>query len=354
MTTDAGAPTDQAEVPAPGRLIGLTTGAWVTQALSAVAALGVADHLADGPRTADELADAVGADGDSLRRVLRALTDVEVFEELDGRRFALTELSSLLRSDGPVSLRAWATFVGSPSHMQALTDLVGSVRTGAPAFERVHGQQAFDWFRDHPEEGALFNDAMTGASSPAIAEVVTTYDFSDAGMVVDVGGGHGSLLAAILQAHSHLQGVVFDLPEVVAGATPVLDEAGVSGRAKVVAGDFFTSVPSGGDVYVLANILHDWDDARAVHILANCRAALDAGGRVLLGEAVLPDGPEPSLAKLIDVEMLVMGTGRQRSEQEYRDLFRAAGLELVGIGPSGPAFSVVEARATGSAPGARA
>lgn len=329
--------------PPEARLIGFTTAAWVAQALNVVAALGVADHLADGPRTVGDLAAAVGADGPSLYRVLRVLADVEVFAELDGRRFALAELGEPLRRDAPVSLRAWAEMAGAPFHMQALTDLVGAVRTGEPAFERVHRQQAFDWFRDHPAEWTLFNDAMTGASSPVIADLVAAYDFSAVGTVIDVGGGHGALLAALLQAHPHLHGVVYDLPEVVTGAPPLLDKAGVGARASTVGGDFFHSVPTGGDVHVLANIIHDWDDDRAVRILANCRATLKPGGRVLLGEAVLPEGPGPSMAKLVDLEMLVMGTGRQRTEAEYRQLFRRAGLELIGIGPTNPMCSVVEA-----------
>jgi SAM-dependent methyltransferase len=341
MARHPGEPTELP--PPPARLIGLTTGAWITQAVSVAAALGIADHLTAGPRSVEQLAEAVGAHGPSLYRVLRALADVEVFEELDGRRFASTEVGDLLRSDAPVSLRAWATFVGAPFHMEALADLVGAVRTGEAAFERVHQQMAFDYFRDHPEEGTLFNQAKTGASSPAIAEVVAAYDFSGAGTVVDVGGGHGSLLAAVLQAHPHLRGVVYDLPEVVAGAKPVLDEAGVRDRASTVGGDFFVSVPTGGDVHVLANIIHDWDDERALRVLRNCRAALNPRGRVLLGEAVLPSGPEPSMAKLIDVEMLVMGSGRQRSESEYRDLLRHAGLQLSCIGPVSPLYSVIEA-----------
>lgn len=330
-------------LPAPARLIEMTTAAWITQALSVAATLGVADQLVDGPRPVDELAAAVGADGPSLHRLLRALADVGVFEELDDRRFGPTELSDLLRRDTPGSLQAWAAMVGAPFHMRALAGLLGSVRTGEPAFERVHQQPAFEFFREHPEEGALFHDAMTGASSPPIAELMTAYDFAGARTVVDVGGGHGALLAAVLLAHPHLEGVVFDLPEVVTGALPTLEKAGVSDRASTVAGDFFETVPRGGDVHLLSNIIHDWDDEEAVDILANCRVALEPGGRILLGEAVLPDGPEPSLAKIIDVEMLVMGSGRQRNESEYRDLFRRAGLELVGIGPSGPVFSVVEA-----------
>jgi len=299
--------------------------------------------LASGPRPVEEIADAVGADAASLYRVLRVLGDVGVLDELDGRRFALTETGDLLRSDVLGSMRGWAAMAGAPFHVDAWADLLDGVRTGEPAFERVHGQLGFDYFRDHPDDGAVLNGAMTSTSAQLIAPVVTAYDFSGIGTVVDVGGGHGALLAAVLAAHPHLQGVLYELPEVVAGAGRLLTEAGVRDRCTCVAGDFFESVPWGGDAYLLSNIIHDWDDARAVRILSNCRAALDDGGRVLLAEAVLPEQVEPSPAKLIDLAMLVMGPGRQRTESEYRDLFQRAGLRLSRIDPSGPAFSIVEA-----------
>lgn len=341
MSTES--PMDTAQIPAPARMMELTTGAWITHAVSVVASLGVADALASGPRPADEIAAAVGADAPSLHRVLRALADEDVFRALDGGRFALTETGELLRSDVPGSMRGWAAMAGAPFHVDAWTGLLDCVRTGEPAFELVHGQLGFDYLRDHPDDGAVLNTGMTSVSSLHIAPVVSAYDFSGVGTVVDMGGGHGALLAAVLEANPHLEGVLYELPEVVAGAGRLLGEAGVGDRCTCVAGDFFDSVPSGGDAYLLSNIIHDWDDARALRILTNCRAALNDGGRVLLAEAVLPEGPQPSRAKLIDVAMLVMGPGRQRSESDYRDLFQRAGLRLSRIDPSGPVFSVVEA-----------
>ncbi|MGH9211421.1 MAG: methyltransferase [Acidimicrobiales bacterium] len=333
-------------VPPAARMMELTTGAWVAQAVSVAAELAVADQLSSGPRPVDELAEAVGADTDSLYRVLRALADVGVFRELEGRRFASTEIGDLLRSDTPDSMRAWATFNGAPFHVEAWTDLLTSVRTGQPAFERVHRQLGFDYFRDHPEAGALLNAAMTAGSAQQIAPLLASYDFGTIGTVVDVGGGHGALLAAVLKAHPHLRGVLFDLPEVAAGGEALLDDAGVGDRATCVGGDFFDVVPPGGDAYLLSNVIHDWDDSRAVRILANCQAGLNNGGRVVLAEAVLPDQVEPSPAKLIDVAMLVMGTGRQRTLSEHRDLFQAAGLRQSRVDPQEAppaAFNLVEA-----------
>ena len=341
MSTES--PMDTAQIPAPARVMELTTGAWITQAVSVAASLGVADVLASGSRPVDEIASAVGADAPSLHRVLRALADVDVFRELDRERFALTETGELLRSDVPGSVRGWAVMASAPFHVDAWTGLLESVRTGEPAFELVHGQLGFDYLRDHPDDGAVLHAGMTSISSLHVAPVVTAYDFSGVGTVVDVGGGHGTLLAAVLTADPRLQGVLYELPEVVAGAGQLLAEAGVGNRCTCVAGDFFESVPAGGDAYLLSNIIHDRDDARALRILTNCRAALNDGGRVLLAEAVLPEGPQPSRAKLIDMAMLVMGPGRQRSESEYRDLFQRAGLRRSGIDPSGPVFSVVEA-----------
>ena len=332
------------ETPPPhARMYELTTGAWVTQAISVAAALNVADELAAGPRPVDEIAKAVDADAPTLYRLLRALADIQVFQRLDGRRFGLTPLGELLRADVPGSMRDWAVFMGRPFHVQAWADLLRSVRTGAPAFDRVHGREAFNYLAANPDEGAALDNAMTAASAQFIAPVVGAYDFSAFGTVVDVGGGHGALLAAVLAANPHVQGVLYDQPHVIAGAGRPLDEAGVADRCEFIGGDFFQSVPPGGDVYLLSNIVHDWDDERSIKILANCRAAMNDDARLLLGEAVLPDGTEPHPATLIDLEMLVMGPGRQRTQEEYRALFRLAGLRLTRVVPTHAMFDLVEA-----------
>jgi hypothetical protein len=338
----------QATTPPPARLLDLTIGGWVSQALSVAADLRVADELASGPRPVGQLATAVGADAPSLYRLLRALATVDVFEELSGRRFALTALGELLRSDVPGSMRSWAILVGRPFHQHAWNQFVDSVQTGEPAFDRAYGRTPWDYFRDHPEDGELMNAAMTAISSQLVTPVVEAYDFSRFGMVVDIGGGHGALLTAILTANPKTRGVLYDLPHVIAGAEPKIAAAGLGDCCECVAGDFFESVPPGGDAYLLSNIIHDWDDDRCVRILANCRTAMAGNGRVLLGEWVLPDHPDddgPSLPAWADLEMLAMTSGgRQRTEAELDQLFRRAGLRLSRIvpTPTSDAFCVVE------------
>jgi hypothetical protein len=337
---------DSAKPPPPVLLFRLTMGAWVTQAVSVAANLGIADALGSGPRPVDEIAETVGVDAQSLYRLMRALSDEQVFSELDGRRFALTPVSELLLTDAPGSLRSWAIMVGRPYLRDAWTDLEESIRTGETAFDRVHGQQAFDYFRANPEDGEVLNRAMTAISGRFVAEVVGSYDFSAIRKIVDVGGGQGALLAAILAANPHVHGVLYDLPHVIAAGGAPLKEAGVDDRCERIGGDFFESVPTGGDAYLLSNIIHDWDDDLSVRILANCRAALNDHGRVLLGEVVLPNTTEPHPAKWIDLQMLIMGSGRQRTEEEYRRLFQQAGLQLTKVVRSHAMFNLVEATAT--------
>jgi hypothetical protein len=327
-----------------GQMMDLTTRTWVSQAVSVAAELGVADTLTDGPRHVDEIARAVDADASALYRLLRALADLELFRELEGRRFASTPLGDLLRTGVPGSLRDWAIMTGRPFHREAWTALGYSVRTGEPAFEHVHGAAGFDHFRDHPGDGQVLNAAMTAVSGLIIAPVVAACEFAPGSKIVDVGGGQGALLAAILSADPDAHGVVFDLPHVVDGAGRAAADAGVAGRCEYVGGDFFESVPSGGDAYVLSNIVHDWDDDSAVRILANCRNAMNPNGRVLLLEAVLPGDARPSRAKWIDLEMLIMARGaKQRTESEYAELLRRAGLHLTRLTADADTFGVVEA-----------
>jgi hypothetical protein len=330
------------EIPAPARILQLATASWMSAAVSAVATLGVADALADGPRTVDEIAEIVEADPPTLYRLLRACTDFDLFTELDGRVFALTAVGDALRTDSPVSMRAFARWVGEPADRYTWSDLVTSVRTGAPAFDAVHDQSIWTYLAEHHDVASVFNDAMTSASNQMIAPVVHAYDFSGFGTIVDVGGGHGALLAEVLKANPGLRGTVYDQPEVVLGADATLTAAGVRARAEISSGSFFDGVPPGADAYLLSNIIHDWDDDASHKILSNCRAAMPAHGRVLLVEVVMPGKPEPSpTVKLMDLNMLVLCGGKQRTEAEFGELFRGAGLELSRV-VSGGFCSVVE------------
>ncbi|MBV9162338.1 MAG: hypothetical protein JO281_12465 [Pseudonocardiales bacterium] len=318
--------------------------ALVAQAISVFARLGVADALATGPRDAEEIAEQVNAHGPTLYRLLRALGDVGVVAELENRRFALTQFGEMLRSDVPDSLRDYATIIGLPLHRDPWTDLYKSIQTGESAFDRIHGTKFFDYLAKHPEDAAAFDAAMAWVSTTLAVSIVQTYDFTPFNTMVDVGGGRGGMLTAILAANPHLQGVLFDKPAVVAGAEEAIFSAQVADRCKVVSGDFFDSVPEGGDAYLLSNVIHNWDDDHAVQILGRCRAAMPNTGCVLLAELVLPEGPAPSMAKLADLGMLIMTSGgRERTEAEYRTLCDRAGLRLTRIVPSTGLIRLVEA-----------
>ncbi|MGH3768076.1 MAG: methyltransferase [Pseudonocardiaceae bacterium] len=341
---ETSAPTPPTDQPPAVVMLQLVMGAAVSQAISVFARLGVADALASGPQDAEEIAELVDAHGSALYRLLRALGDVGIVAEHDDRRFALTPVGELLRSDVPGSLRGLATMVGMPFHRYPWTDLYETVRTGESAFDRVHSTELFDYLAEHPEDAAVFDAAMTSVSTSDTVSIIKAYDFSRFSTIVDVGGGRGGLLSAILSANPHLQGVLFDDPAVVAGADEEISGAEVVDRCTVMSGDFFDSVPEGGDAYLLSSIIHDWDDDQATRILSVCRGAMADTACVLLAEVVVPTGNEPSGGKLLDLEMLVMtGGGRQRTEAEYRSLFARAGLRLTRIVPSSGVVSLVEA-----------
>jgi hypothetical protein len=327
---------------APIALLELMRGGRVAQSTNVAARLGVADQLAEGPRTAAEIAPSVGAHPRALHRLLRLLADFGVFEELDGGRFALTPLSELLRRDEEGSMRGLMMMLESPFIRQAWTSLIEAVSSGDAAFDHAHGQHLFDYLREHPNDAAVFDQAMVGASRQLVASILDVYDFAGYRTIVDVGGGNGALLAAILGRNPGARGILYELPDVAARAGGLLAASGVADRCEVIEGDFFEFVPRGGDAYVLTQIIHDWDDAAALRILENCRAAMGDDARLLLGEAVLPEGTEPSLAKLIDIEMLVIG-GQERTEAEYRELLERARLGLTRVVPSAGPHSVVEA-----------
>lgn len=330
------------EVPPSIAMLQMISGFWISRAIYIAAKLGLADHLAEGRKTAQELATASGTDAASLYRVLRALASVGVFVEDDQKRFASTPLSDTLRTGVPGSLRAFATVELGEEHYPAWGELLHSVKTGGIAFDHAFGVPVWKFFAENPDNARTFNEAMTGMTLAMNEAVLAGYDFSSIGTLVDVGGGHGSLLCSILEANPAMQGVLFDAPPVIEGARSHVDASGLAGRCKLVAGDFFQSVPAGGDALILKWIIHDWDDDRSVVILKNCHRAMNARGKLLLVEAVVPRGSEPHFSKFIDLNMLVMTGGRERTEDEYRTLLETSGFRLTGISPTHSPLSIIE------------
>ena len=319
----------------------LLNGYRVTQLLYVAVKLGIADLLAGGPHTIGELAATVGAQADALYRALRALASLGVFREVAPQRFALTPLAELLRTDHPHSLCAAILFQGDEAY-RAWGELLYSLRTGAPAFDHAFGMPHFDYLAQHAEASAVFNRTMSENTARSATALLGAYAFPASGVVVDIGGGHGAFLAAVLQAHPGLRGVLFDQPHVVEGAAPTLEAAGVAERCMRVEGDFFTPPLPAGDLYLLRQVIHDWDDARSSAILRHCAQAMAQDGKVLVIEALIPPGNDPSSVKFLDLQMLVMTGGRQRTEEEYHRLYAAAGLRLLRILPTNTQFSIVE------------
>ena len=327
---------------AASRMLQLLNAFLTVQALHVVAALGIADRLAEGPATVDDLAAATGAHRPSLSRLLRMLTGAGVFcEELDGR-FGLSALGSTLRSEGPESVRDWALYVGAKETWEAWGRLYDTVMTGESGFVLAHGMPTYDYLVRHPELGAQFNRWMTRQSEQHNAAIVAAYDFSAFHTVADIGGGQGSTLATILRANPSLRGLLLDLPQVVADPVP-LAVAGVADRCHVVSGDMLRGVPGGANAYLLKRVLMIWSDEPAIRVLRSCAEALPAGGRVLVVEMVLPPGNAPSPAKVFDVLMLLAHEGgRVRTAAEFRVLFAAAGLRLARVIPTASPNSILE------------
>jgi O-methyltransferase/methyltransferase family protein len=340
MSEDVGMGAGNSSLPA--TLLQMMTGYWVSQALHVAAKLGIADLLTDGPVDCEDLAAATDTHAPSLQRVLRALASVGVFTEVSPGSFALTPLAELLRTETPGSMRALAIMYAEEQY-RAWGELLHSVRTGEMAFDHQFGMGYFEYLAQHPEADRVFNAAMTGWTHQLVGAVVDTYDFSSFRTVVDVGGGYGALLAAILRNNPDTRGILFEQPHVIASAAEQLMATGVADRCTLVGGDFFAAVPAGGDAYVLSQILHDWDDERCVAILGQCRRVMPDHGTLLVVELVLPPGDEPFLGKWLDLHMLVLLGGRERTAAEYETLFLAAGFELARVVPTSPGPSVVEA-----------
>jgi hypothetical protein len=333
--------TQSADIPPSMQVMQLLwPGAIAVQAIHVAAKLAVADLVAAGPKPVAELAAATKTDGASLGRLLRALSSLGIFAEDASGRYGQTPLSDTLRSDHPQSIRRWAMMLGARFVWDPCGELHETIRTGRPAFELVYQAPFFKHLAEHPDDAAVFNAAMS--SLPAfITAFVEAYDFSSFERIVDVGGGHGAKLAAILSANPRVRGTLYDLPGVVAGAHAALRNT-IGDRCEIVGGDFFEVVPAGADAYLLSGIIHDWDDEAAVKILRNCRRAIRPDGGLLLVETVLTPSSDPSRA-LMDVLMMVLTGGRERTEEEFGSLLRVAGFSLTRVIPTLGA-SILESR----------
>jgi hypothetical protein len=313
------------------------------QMIYVVSKLKIADLLSKGPVNVEDLAIASNAHAPTLYRLLRALASLGIFREIESRRFELTDVAELLRSDSPDSMRTHALWIGEPWRWRPYGELLYCVRTGQPAFPHVFGQNMFDYLTADPEADAIFNQRMVEMTNRQRAAVLDTYDFSQSRVVIDVGGGHGTLISAILNRYPAAQGMIVDLPLVVEGAGTLLSAAGVLDRCKLVGGSFFEALPKGGDIYILKQVIHDWDNEHALSILQNCRAAMEEDSTLLLIERVIPLGNDPHRGKIADIEMLTLFGSQERTEEEYRNLLSSAGFTLNTIIPTPADIDVIEA-----------
>lgn len=325
------------------QLIQMTMAIWSARALYAAAELKLADLLANGPRDAYDLARATGTHPRSLHRLLRALASAGVLTEVAPQRFALTALGAALKSDAPGAARATVLTFAGAWQWKAWENFLFSLQTGEPALGKAFGVGLFDYLAAHPEDGARFGEAMIGMYRAVGPAIVEAYDFSPLRTVVDLGGGTGTLLTTILRATAHLRGILFELPHTIPEARRTVGSMGLAARCDVVEGDFFKAVPAGHDAYILSHVLHDWNDQQALSILQNCRRAIAKDGRLLIVEAVLPPGDTPHHGKLIDLLMMTVTGGMERTADEYAALLGAADFKLARIVPTSTPHSVVEA-----------
>jgi hypothetical protein len=321
----------------------MATAYWVSRAVYAAAKLDLADRLAKGPRTAAELAAETGMHAPSLHRLMRTLAALGVLAGAGSDRFALTPLGRALQTGAPGSARASVLTLGGPLMWRGFGEIMHSLETGRPGFDKAFGMPVFDYLAGHPDEASLFSETMVGFHGDEPATVADAYDFSPFGTVVDVGGATGNLLAAILARHAAPRGILFDMPHVVRDAPALLKSRGLDGRVSIQSGSFFDGVPQGGDAYVLSHVIHDWTEEQCLTILGHCRAAMRPGGRLLIVEMVLPEGDGMHPGKLLDITMLVMPGGQERTAPEYGELLGKAGFRLERVVPTASAVSVVEA-----------
>ncbi len=328
--------------PAAEQMLQIISGFWISRGVYVIASLGIPDLLKSRPKTAEELATATNMHAPSLYRVLRALASVGVLTA-EGEHFGLTPLSEILVTDAPGSLRWFAMSELGQEHYPAWGNLMHSVKTGEIAFDNFFGMDFWKYLSQNPDDAAVFNNSMSNVTAATNEAITSLYDFSGFKKLIDVGGGHGGLITLLLKTNPNLKGVLFDAPEVIEGARPKLEAAGIADRCEAVSGDFFKEVPAGGDAYVMKWIIHDWDDQKSNTILRNVRNQMAPGGRLILVDCVVPETNEPHFSKFIDMNMLVMTGGKERTEKEFQELLSAAGFRLLRVIQTGMPTSIVEA-----------
>jgi SAM-dependent methyltransferase len=310
---------------------------WTSRMIYAAARLGIADQIAESPQSSEDLAASVGVDAGALYRLLRALSGAGIFTELPERRFASTPLGATLRAGVPGSMRDFVLLFGGDVYGRAWLDLPSSVQSGKTAVEHVFGAPLYPYLASHPEDARLFDEAMTSFTSIDTAAVAARYDFSAFRTLVDVGGGHGSLLGAVVERNPELRGILFDQPHIIEGARARIAASAIAARCEAVAGSFFEAIPS-ADACMLKHIVCNWDDEAAIRILKSCHRALPPGGRILVIESVISLSAP---AELLDVHLLTVVGGRMRTEQEHRDLLAAAGFRLTRLLPTDVGLQLV-------------
>jgi hypothetical protein len=325
-------------------MLQIISGFWVSRAVYVIAKLGIPDELKSGPKTVEELASATNTHAPSLYRILRALVSVGVLSSVEDGRFNQTPLSETLVTDAPGSLRWFAVSELGQEHYPAWGNLMHSVKTGEIAFDNFFGVDIWKYFQQNPEDAAVFNNSMTSVTAHTNEAITSLYDFSQFGTIVDVGGGHGGLITSILEKNPQVKGILFDAAEVIEGARPKIEAAGLADRLETVAGDFFKSVPEGGDAYIMKWIIHDWDDEKSNTILKNIRSRMQPTNKLILVDCVVPETHEPHFSKFIDLNMLVMTGGKERTEKEFAQILEAAGFKLVRVITTDVPHSIVEAQ----------
>ena len=324
------------------RFLQMITSYWSAMSIHVAAKLKLADHIKDGPKTAAELAMTTKTQPQALYRLLRALASVEIFSEDEQGRFHMTPMAECLL-DRPGSQYAVALMMGD-EHFRSWGDLLYSVQTGKPAFDHVYGKGVFAYLSEHPEQAKIFDAAMTGFHGPETQAMIDAYDYAGVNTLVDIGGGNGTVLSAVLKKYPAMKGILYDLPGVIERAKKNLADAGLASRCQTIAGSFFDSVPTGGDAYQMRHIIHDWTDEQCHTILGHCRKVMPAHGRLLIIEMVIKPGNEPQPAKWLDLNMLVLPGGRERTEPEYREMLAKAGFRLERLVPTPTENSVIEGR----------